>query len=139
MESVLNLPAGVEALMRAHGKFALPSVVHDDSDCTGSTGSPLQILIPEPGARIILPRDIDGEVQKLAIQVAHRRREARIQCWLDHRDLGASVRFRDFLVQPDPGDHVVLCQDEEGARDRVAFHVEWTQLARKTGTRVGED
>jgi penicillin-binding protein 1C len=85
--------------------------------------------VPQDGDRVLLPRDIDGSVQKLAIQVGHRRRDASVRCYLDEHDLGVSVRFRDFLVRPDPGPHTVLCQDDEGSRAQVRFQVAWTEKA----------
>lgn len=127
---VLELPPAVEALMREAAPQRLPSTPPWRTGCDPSDlGGDIQILVPENGDRILLPRDIDGSVQKLAIQVGHRRRDASVRCYLDEHDLGISVRFRDFLVQPAPGPHTVLCQDDEGSRAQVRFEVAWTEKA----------
>jgi len=128
---VLELPAAVEALLREADPARLPEAPAWRQGCDPSDlGGDIQILVPEPGARVLLPRDIDGSVQKLAIQVRHRRRDASVRCFLDDQDLGLSARFRDFLVQPQPGPHTVLCQDDEGSRADVRFEVAWTDKAR---------
>ena len=77
----------------------------------------------------MLPLDIDGTVQKLAIQVGHRDPGASIRCFLDEQDLGISDRFRDFLVRPSPGRHAVLCQDDAGSQARARFDVVWSERA----------
>jgi len=127
---VLELPAAVEALLRQSGSTPMPDAPAWREGCDPSDlGGQIQILIPENGSRVLLPRDIDGTVQKLAIQVGHRRRDAAVRCFLDQTDLGISERFRDFLVQPSPGTHTVLCQDDEGSQARARFSVEWTDRA----------
>lgn len=127
---VLELPPAVEALLRENDPAALPPPTPWRDDCApAETGSSIQILLPEHGSTVVLPRDIDGSVQKMAIQASHRRADAPIRCFLDQQDLGVSERFRTFLVQPDPGAHVVLCQDEEGSRAVSRFQVRWTDRA----------
>jgi len=130
---VLELPAAIEALMRRERPGALPDPPAWREGCDPSDlGGKIQILIPEEGSRIVLPRDIDGSVQKLAIQVGHRERDAAVRCFLDEKDLGISEQFRDFLVQPAPGAHTVLCQDDEGSQARARFSVQWSDRALRT-------
>jgi penicillin-binding protein 1C len=127
---VLELPPAVEALMREAAPQRLASTPPWRAGCDPSDlGGDIQIVVPENGDRVLLPRDIDGSVQKLAIQVGHRRRDASVRCYLDDEDLGVSVRFRDFLVQPRPGPHRVVCLDDEGSRAEVRFDVAWTEKA----------
>jgi len=133
--SVLELPAAVEALLRVGNPTLLPESPPWRAGCDPSDlGGEIQILVPEAGSHIVLPRDIDGSVQKLAIQVGHRQRDAAVRCFLDETDLGVSQRFRDFLVQPAPGAHTILCQDDAGSQARVRFTVEWSDRALKTKT-----
>lgn len=127
---VLELPPAVEALLREHDPAALTPPPPWREDCApAETGSSIQILLPENGSTVVLPRDIDGSVQKMAIQASHRRADAPIRCFLDQEDLGVSERFRTFLARPEPGAHVVLCQDEEGSRASARFQVRWTNRA----------
>lgn len=129
-KSVLELPPAAEALAREEKPGFLPDPHPWREGCSPvDQEERLQILIPENGSRIVLPRDIDGSVQKLAIQVGHRGRDAAIRCFLDDQDLGISERFRDFLARPRPGTHVVLCQDDAGSQDRVRFEVRWSERA----------
>ena len=119
--------------MRRERPGALPDPPAWREGCDPSDlGGKIQILIPEEGSRIVLPRDIDGSVQKLAIQVGHRERDAAVRCFLDEKDLGISEQFRDFLVQPAPGAHTVLCQDDEGSQARARFSVQWSDRALRT-------
>lgn len=131
--TILEVPPAAEALARQERPGFLPDPPPWREGCAPSNlVDRLQILIPEEGSRIVLPLDIDGSVQKLAIQVGHRDPAASIRCFLDERDLGASDRFRDFLVRPDPGPHEVLCQDADGARARARFQVEWSEKASRS-------
>lgn len=130
LKPVLELPAAVEALLRDHDPAALPpSPPWLDGCAPSESQDAIQILLPENGSTIVLPRDIDGSVQKMAVQASHRRSEAPIRCFLDQRDLGVSERYRTFLVRPEPGTHVVLCQDDAGSRAIARFHVRWTDRA----------
>jgi len=133
--TILELPPAAEALARQERPGFLGEPAPWRSGCAPpSLEERLQILIPEDGSRIVLPLDIDGTVQKLAIQVGHRDPGASVRCFLDEQDLGTSDRFRDFLVRPDPGAHEVLCQDENGARARARFQVEWSEKASRSGS-----
>lgn len=130
MRPVLQLPPAAEALSRRERPGFLPDPIPWREDCAPSAHEDrLQILIPENGSRIVLPRDIDGSIQKLAIQVGHREPGSSVRCFLDQEDLGISDRFRDFLARPEPGVHEVLCEDAEGARAISRFSVEWSEKA----------
>lgn len=129
-KSVLELPPAAEALSRRERPGFLPEPPPWRPGCAPSGQEErVQILIPEDGSRIVLPRDLDGSVQKLAIQVGHREPGAAVRCFLDQEDLGVSDRFRDFVARPAPGPHVVLCLDDRGSSARSSFHVEWSERA----------
>jgi penicillin-binding protein 1C len=85
----------------------------------------LEILVPQDGARMVLPLDLDGARQRLVVEVRDRR-SLPVHCFLDGRDLGLSGPFPTWAIQPTPGNHALLCEDSEGSRARSNFDVDWS-------------
>jgi penicillin-binding protein 1C len=123
----LVLPPVVDGLWRQDHPMH-PPLPPWRTDCKDGLGTnDLEILYPEPGALVRMPKGLRGN-QKLVLEARHRHPEAKVRCFLDQTDLGLSDRFLTWTVSPEPGKHTFTCVDEEGHEARVHFTVDFPRL-----------
>lgn len=92
--------------------------------CPGQNQSrPLQILYPVPNARIWLPRDFSGDLQKITLRVAHRSRNRHIFWYLDDVYQGKTRDPHKLAVPFKAGWHRLTVVDEDGNRQTRKFYV----------------
>jgi penicillin-binding protein 1C len=74
----------------------------------------MEFLYPPAGAKIFLPRNLQGNMMSMLPEIAHRRRNAVIYWHLDNRYLGMTrqIHQRELLVGA--GEHIITATDEEG-------------------------
>ena len=127
VRSWLVLPPAADAYLRELHPDVVPRLPPFRSDCRETEGSDaIEILVPENGARLTLPLDLDGERQRLVVELRHRR-SLPVRCFLDGSDLGLSGMVPVWAVQPKPGTHSLLCEDAQGARAASRFSVDWSE------------
>lgn len=125
--SWLVLPPAADAYLRETHPDLVPRLPPFRSDCREADGSDaIDILVPENGARLTLPLDLDGQRQKLVVELRHRR-SLPVRCFLDGADLGLSTLVPVWAVQPRPGTHELLCEDAQGVRASSRFSVDWSE------------
>jgi penicillin-binding protein 1C len=122
-----SLPPDQEAWFRLRNPWYVPPPpIHPD--CAGLLGSDtetqeLRLTYPASGARIFVPKNLNGERSKLVLQASHRRAEARVHWHLDEQYLGTTTQFHEWAVEPPPGRHTVTLVDEKGQRVVRVFEV----------------
>lgn len=122
--SVLVFPPEVAQHTRAGG-IELSVIPPWSPDCVGSRdASRVTIVYPTEGARIFLPRELDGSLQKLTLRAAHQDGNAALYWYLGSRYLGRTRDVHKLSVELDRGEHTVTCVDEHGARVAVRFYVD---------------
>jgi penicillin-binding protein 1C len=87
----------------------------------------MQILYPQDNARLWVPRDFGGMLQKVTLRVAHRESGRKIFWYLDNTYLGSTVNRHEKAVDLIPvgrGWHILEVVDEVGYRDRKRFYVD---------------
>jgi penicillin-binding protein 1C len=137
VKSWLVLPPAADAYLREVHPDLVPRLPPFRPDCREAEGSDaIDILVPENGARLTLPLDLDGERQRLVVELRHRR-SLPVRCFLDGADLGLSSLVPVWAVQPRPGTHDLLCEDAQGVRAVSRFSVDWSEdrPARKASRR----
>jgi penicillin-binding protein 1C len=75
---------------------------------------PLALFNPNEGARILVPRELDGSEGRIVFTAAHRDASARIYWHLDDEYLGATSFFHEFEARPAPGNRTLTLIDEAG-------------------------
>ena len=78
------------------------------------TGKVLEIIYPQAGAGIYVPREINGEKGKSIFTAAHRRPGAKIFWSLDDAFLITTQNFHQVALSPSPGKHIITLVDETG-------------------------
>ncbi len=119
----LLYPSDVAQYLRERGHLT-GSLPPHKSDCPAQAELlPLQILYPQQNARLWIPRDFDGNRQKLTLRAAHRERSRMLYWYLDGRFLGSSKYRHVKAAALTGGWHTLEVVDEIGNRDRKRFYV----------------
>jgi penicillin-binding protein 1C len=84
--------------------------------CADGDGTMMEFIYPKPNVSVFIPKNLDGETEKLVIKVAHRQSGARIFWHLDDQYLGETIQFHQQEILPTPGWHTITLMDEKGNR-----------------------
>ncbi len=86
-------------------------------------GRLMELIYPQPDARIYVPLEINGERGKTVFTAAHRRSEAKIFWSIDDSFIATTQNFHQLAVNPAPGRHILTLVDENGLSITRAFEV----------------
>ncbi len=87
------------------------------------TGKVIEIIYPQPDARIYVPVEISGEKGKTVFTAAHRRSGAKIFWSLDDEFVGTTQNFHQMALNPAPGKHIITLVDENGVSVSRQFEI----------------
>ncbi len=92
--------------------------------CTFSeTGKLIEIIYPQPEAKIYVPLEINGERGKTVFTAAHRRAGAKIFWSIDDEFVGTTQNFHQLGLNPSPGKHILTLVDENGISVSREFEI----------------
>jgi penicillin-binding protein 1C len=92
--------------------------------CEGEeAGKGMEIIYPQPGARIYVPLEISGEKGNTVFTAVHRRNDAKIFWSIDDVVVATTSHFHQVGVNPVPGKHILTLVDETGVRISREFEV----------------
>ncbi|MEP6675303.1 MAG: penicillin-binding protein 1C [Ferruginibacter sp.] len=78
------------------------------------TGKVLELIYPQPDAKIYVPMEISGVKGKVVFTAAHRRSGAKIFWSLDDEYIATTQNFHELALNPSPGKHIITLVDENG-------------------------
>ncbi len=117
-------PAEEFYFRRVHAEYRPLPAMRADCVATRAFGRPaLALLYPDANARVLIPRELDGQRGRTVFEAVHRRREATIYWHLDDRYLGETHTFHQQSLDIDPGEHILTVVDDEGERVARRFQV----------------
>jgi len=87
------------------------------------TGKPIEIIYPQPDARIYVPLEVSGQKGNTVFTAAHRRPNAKIFWSLDDAYIGTTQGFHQVGLNPSPGKHVITLVDENGVSVSRQFEI----------------
>lgn len=93
-------------------------------DCTGEeTGeqSLISLGYPLPGAKIYLPRQLDGSQGGVGLEAFHQVADAVLYWHLDELFLGETSGIHQQIVFPSPGEHILTIVDQDGNQLQRSF------------------
>ncbi len=123
-ESQLIYPPDVAQYLRQRGQIP-GSIPPHKTDCPArATSQPLQIIYPQQNARLWVPRDFGGSLQKVTMRVAHRDSRRQLFWYLDDHYLGITENRHEKAVGLSKGWHTLEVIDGVGYRDRKRFYVD---------------
>lgn len=83
----------------------------------------MELVYPEPNAKIYVPVELTGEKGKTIFTAAHQKQEAKIFWHLDNEYIGTTTHFHQMALSPIPGKHTITLVDEAGERLTRIFEV----------------
>jgi penicillin-binding protein 1C len=117
----LVYPPDVTQYLRESGVIVSDIPPHH-KDCPGVAGRKvLQIIYPVHDARLWIPRDFDGSLQKVTFTVAHRVPDRKVFWYLDNVYIGVTGGKHKMAYRLSAGRHVLEVVDGEGNRARRRF------------------
>jgi penicillin-binding protein 1C len=74
----------------------------------------LEFIYPLNASNIYIPRDIDGKLQMVVFEVAHRYPNKMLFWHLDDQYLGTTKEFHQMQFYANEGTHILTVVDEDG-------------------------
>ncbi len=87
------------------------------------SGKLIEIMYPQPDAKIYVPLEINGERGRTVFTAAHRRAGAKIFWSLDDEFIGTTQNFHQIGLNPPPGKHIITLVDENGVNISRQFEI----------------
>ena len=87
------------------------------------TGRVIEIIYPQPDAKIYVPLEVSGEKGRVIFTAAHRRTGAKIFWSLDDNFVGTTQNFHQIALNPAPGKHIITLVDEDGISVSRPFEI----------------
>jgi penicillin-binding protein 1C len=116
-------PAEEFYFRRVHAEYrTLPAMRAGCSAARDAGRAALALLYPEPNARVIIPRELDGQRGRTVFEAVARRRDATLYWHLDGQYLGETHTFHQQSLDIEPGEHILTLVDDTG--DRIARRFE---------------
>ncbi|HJW27995.1 MAG TPA: hypothetical protein VJ508_01970, partial [Saprospiraceae bacterium] len=83
----------------------------------------LAIIYPRPGSKIYVPYEWDKKKSKAVFSAVTRFENEDVYWHLDQEYIGKTHEFHQIEIDPKPGKHVLVLQDEYGGMASAAFEV----------------
>lgn len=119
----LSYPPDVAQHLRESGVVMAKLPRHKEG-CPGHVAAnPVQIVYPVQGAKLWIPRDFNGQLQKLSFRVAHAHHDRWVYWYIDNIYHGTTRGAHKLPAQLETGWHRLEVVDEQGHRKSRKFYV----------------
>jgi penicillin-binding protein 1C len=88
-----------------------------------SNHTSMELVYPEPNAKIFIPVEINGQKGKTIFTAAHQKAERKIFWHLDNDYIGVTTQFHQMALSPSAGKHTITLVDETGERLTRNFEI----------------
>lgn len=92
-------------------------------DCFRAAEDVMEMIYPQKGTRVFIPRDFGGERGQVVLEAAHRNRSAVVYWHIDEQYIGLTKSIHQMEVNIAAGMHKLTLVDEDGNTLRQTFHV----------------
>lgn len=93
------------------------------SGCVNELQSSFEIVYPQEGAKISVPKEITGEKGRTVFTVTARNNQTKLFWSIDDVYIGETENFHQMAVNPSPGKHVLTVVDENGESASKTFEI----------------
>ncbi|MEO8771971.1 MAG: penicillin-binding transpeptidase domain-containing protein, partial [Ferruginibacter sp.] len=83
----------------------------------------MELIYPQPDAKIYVPIEINGEKGKTIFSAAHRNHDAKIFWSLDDHFIITTENKHQIAISPSPGIHIITLTDEQGNSISRSFEI----------------
>ena len=108
---------------RFHPSYQQMPPLHPDCIQAAGNIQDLAIIYPRNGSRIYVPYAWDKQKSKAVFSAVHRSDTAYVYWHLDKQYLGKTKEFHQIEIDPAPGTHQLVLQDEFGSMVTTSFEV----------------
>ncbi len=91
--------------------------------CKDQSVRELEIVYPEWDSHLVIPRELDGTMGKVVLEVAHRQPDTRVFWHLDETYIGTTQHQHQLALEIEAGNHRITVVDEHGNTTEVRFQV----------------
>ena len=82
--------------------------------CGSESASPIGMIYPRSDARVFIPKNLQGNYEKVVLEATHRSPDAILYWHLDGQYLGETRTIHHMEIRPDAGKHVLTIVDQDG-------------------------
>jgi len=86
-------------------------------------GEVMEFIYPENGSTINIPRQLDGSVKGIVVNLAHRSPSIQVYWYLDNSYIGQSRYIHQITINPEAGRHSLSAVDQNGESISITFSV----------------
>ncbi|MCK5687112.1 penicillin-binding protein 1C [bacterium] len=124
VQKKLLFPPEVVQYLKESGQPYFTALPHKTSCTARPTGNSIDFIYPINGSRIVLPRELDGQYQKIVVRLASRTENNRVFWYLDDKFLLETSKDHTFSHAFSQGKHSLLAIDAAGNQKKIKFHIE---------------
>ena len=84
----------------------------------------MEFIYPRPGTIIKIPRQLDGSIQGVVFNLAHRDPSVKVWWHLDTSYVGETQYIHQLTLIPEPGRHSITVVDQAGNTESISFEIE---------------
>jgi penicillin-binding protein 1C len=123
-ENYFIVPAIAESYYkRYHPEYQTLPPLSPGCSSDDNHGKDMAIIYPRPGSKIYVPYEWDKKKSRAVFSAVHRSETADVYWHLDQEYLGKTHEFHQMEVDPKPGKHTLVLQDEFGGMATTTFEV----------------
>ena len=117
------VPPLVQDIMLQGGYAVDPIPSHQPGCSHANAKGKIQLVYPVNGIRIFVPRDLDGQYEKIVFSALHQQPDSYLFWYLNGNLIGETQKDHKLAVSLDHGSYRLTIQDEEGNRESAKFSV----------------
>lgn len=87
------------------------------------TGKQMELIYPQPDAKIYVPIEISGQKGKTIFKATHRNNHAKIFWSLDDGFITTTESIHQIALSPAAGKHIITLTDEQGVSMSRSFEI----------------
>jgi penicillin-binding protein 1C len=88
----------------------------------------MDFIYPKDSSQIWLPRDFNGELQKVIVKLAHQKPKSTVYWYLDDSFLGTTINEHKKGIQLSSGWHQITVSDNLGESNKIHLQISLTTL-----------
>lgn len=82
--------------------------------CEGESSLPIGLIYPKSDAKIFIPRNIQGEHERVVLKATHRDKNATLYWHLNDEFIGQTTTLHQLEISPSPGKYLLTLTDDKG-------------------------
>ena len=92
-------------------------------DCKNPSGDVMEMIYPQKGTRVFIPRDFGGTKGTVVFELAHRNPLAEVYWHIDDRYIGSTRHIHQMKFDTSEGLHTLTLMDDDGNTLQQKFRV----------------